>query len=270
MFGNGPAGGVGALLAALSGLLLALAVGPLLPTLLRALRLERVNYSGAPIFTGAGIGFWLAPLSLLWLTPRQLPLVIALWCFGILGLIDDRWGTAEHKGLRGHLGALRRGQVTTGLLKAAGGLIVALSLAWWLERSYLALLGGLLIALTANFFNLLDLRPLRLLKVFWLLGLPLALAGCAPVAACLGFSLPYGRREARREWMLGDAGSNALGALLGTAAVSMLPLAGQVAAVLLLLVFHVWAEKHSLTRWIEARPWARRVDGWGWRSDPES
>lgn len=267
MFGSWPANISGLLVAELWGFLCAVIIGPLLPRLLRWLRLERVNYSGAPLFTSAGLGFWAAPLPLLWLAPQQLPLVTALWCFGILGLADDRWGTAEHKGLRGHLGALRRGRITTGLLKAAGGLIFALLLAWWLERSYGALLGGLLIALTANFFNLLDLRPLRLLKVFWLLGLPLALAGSMPVAACLGFSLPYSRREARREWMLGDAGSNALGALVGTAAVAVVPLAGQAAAAVLLLLFHVWAEKHSLTRWIEAHSWARRLDGWGWRSE---
>jgi UDP-N-acetylmuramyl pentapeptide phosphotransferase/UDP-N-acetylglucosamine-1-phosphate transferase len=73
--------------------------------------------------------------------------------------------------------------------------------------------------------------------------------------------------EARRRVMLGDTGANALGGALGTAAAMLLPLWTQAAAVMLLLGFHLWAEKHSLSAWIEARPWARQVDGWGWRSD---
>lgn len=241
---------------------------PLLPRMLRTLGLERSNYQGQPIGTGAGLLF--AASALPWLLfgqPTDLRLTTAVLGYGVLGFIDDHWGTAEFKGLRGHLRALRGGRVTTGFLKAAGGALLALGLALWGNLSAAAILSALLIALSANLLNLLDLRPLRTLKGFWLLSAGL-LGSAPPLLALLwGLSLPYARLEARRRVMLGDTGANALGGTLGTAAMLALPLWAQGMLVLLLLGFHLWAEKHSLSGWIEARPWARRLDGWGWRKE---
>src|SRR5699024_11211401 len=97
------------------------------------------------------------------------------------------------KGLRGHLGALRRGRLTTGALKAAGIPLLALAGA----AASPAPRGGAMVladaALTAgcaNLAHLLDLRPGRALKDI----LPAAatLAGRrAPGSAC-------GRRERAR------------------------------------------------------------------------
>ena len=114
-------------------------------------------------------------------------------------------------------------------MKAAGGLLLAAWSAWQLRPSLEAAPAGLLIALAANLFNLLDLRPLRALKAFWLLG-SLLLAGGAPfpLAALLGLSLAYVPQEARRTVMLGDTGANALGAVMGIAAVVTLPSVGVV------------------------------------------
>lgn len=247
------------------GAVLALVLNPVLPPLLRLLGLQRVNYSGDPILTGAGLGFVLAALPLLLLERRDLPVLVALCAFAALGFLDDRWGATQFKGFRGHLGALRRGVVTSGLVKAIGGAAVALALGLWMKRGWTALPAALLIALGANLFNLLDLRPLRALKALWLLGSPAALLGSPVIGLCLGYSLPYARREGRREWMLGDTGSNALGAAVGCAAASRLPLAGQVLGGLVLIAIHFWAERHSLTAWIEAHSIARRIDDWGWR-----
>lgn len=250
------------------GFVVGCALTPVLPRVLRGLGLERTNYQGQPIGAGAGLLLVVSVFPWLFLgSASDLRLTAAVLGYGALGFIDDRWGTAEFKGLRGHLRALRQGRVTTGFLKAAGGAALALLLAFSLQLSWWSAISALLIALSANLLNLLDLRPLRTLKGFWLLSAGLLGAGPPLLAQLWGLSLPYARLEARRRVMLGDTGANALGGALGVSAALLLPYWAQALAVTLLLGFHVWAEKHSLSRWIEARSWARRIDGWGWSTD---
>lgn len=252
----------------LGGFLVGRVLAPLLPRVLRGLGLERTNYQGQPIGTGAGLLFVLAALP--WPIvggAHDLQPVVAVLGYGALGFIDDRWGTAEFKGLRGHLRALGKGRVTTGLIKAAGGALLALALALSLRVSGWSVVSALLIALSANLLNLLDLRPLRTLKGFWLLSAGLLWAGPPLLSLLWGLSLPYARLEASRRVMLGDTGANAFGGVVGVSAALVLPLWTQAVCVALLLAFHLWAEKHSLSAWIEARTWARRIDGWGWRTE---
>lgn len=244
-------------------------LSPLLPGMLRSLGLQRTNFTGQPIGTGAGLLFWLLALPWLVLAPDRLTAAAAASAagFGLLGAIDDRWGTAEFKGLRGHLGALRRGRVTTGALKALGGGAVAIGLAIWLRPTWEAVCLAPLIALCANLLNLLDLRPLRALKVFWAVALPLLLTGSPVLWQTFGLSLPYARLEARRQVMLGDTGANLLGGLVGVCAAAVLPWWAALSATGLLGAFHLWAERHSLTAWIERHGWARWVDQLG-RDEP--
>jgi UDP-N-acetylmuramyl pentapeptide phosphotransferase/UDP-N-acetylglucosamine-1-phosphate transferase len=243
----------------------------LLPPTLRRLGLERTNFRGRTILTGAGVCFLVVCLPWLWLPVPPLARIVAVTAlvFGVLGVVDDRWGTAEHKGIRGHLRALRQGRVTTGLLKAVGGLLTAAVAAWLLRPGLFAIPTALLIALTANLFNLLDLRPLRTLKAFWALGVLAAPFGPAPLVALLGSSWCYARMEARRVVMLGDTGANCLGAAVGCTLAVILPPAAIVAGVLALVAFHGWAERHSFTEWISRHAWAKRIDEWGWRQNAE-
>jgi UDP-N-acetylmuramyl pentapeptide phosphotransferase/UDP-N-acetylglucosamine-1-phosphate transferase len=257
--------------ALLGGAILGSILTPALPAILRAVGLERRNYQGGPIGTGAGLLFVLGSLPWLWIaSPGHQRLVAAAAVgFGALGFVDDRWGTAEFKGLRGHLGALWKGRLTTGLLKAVGGLTVAAALAWMLYADWRAIPAAALIALTANLLNLLDLRPLRTLKAFWLFSV--GLLGVAPPVlwAYVGLSVPYARLEAKRRVMLGDAGANLLGGVLGCLAAVVLPPLAQASLVLLLAAFHAWAERHSLTAWIAAHAWARAIDEWGRQPETE-
>lgn len=183
---------------------------------------RRVTLLAGPAYAGsAGLAALVLPAP-----PRlRAALAVATLGAGFVGGYDDLAGHTHAKGLRGHLGALSRGEVTSGTLKILGvgatG-VVAGSLVGRKPggRRGGTLITGALIAGTANLVNLLDLRPGRALKVGLVLGVPLVAAGgtvgslvAAPAGAAAGL-LPADLTE---DSMLGDAGANALGAMLGTA-----------------------------------------------------
>ena len=252
------------------GMLFAAACGPAFYGLFRRIGQTRTNYRGETIPTSAGVvlaaavaALYLGSLTLRVAGGGELaPVAVALG-FSLLGFLDDRWGTAEFKGLRGHFRALLRGRVTTGLVKAIGGLGIASAAASILRDGVSVAAATLVIAMCANAFNLLDLRPLRALKVYWLASLAMLAALPLSYATLLGATVCYAQEERRRRVMLGDAGSNLLGSAVGVTAVLALPDFALWALAALLAVFHLWAEKHSLTGWIAARPWATAVDNWG-------
>src|SRR5207302_8686917 len=87
-------------------------------------------------------------------------------------------GDPTERGWRGHARALRRGAPSTGILKAAGSLGLALFALSDQGRSageYLLAAGVLVVA--TNLFNLLDLRPGRSAKALVLLGAALTIGG---------------------------------------------------------------------------------------------
>src|SRR5690606_15324028 len=105
---------------------------------------------------------------------------------GGVGLYDDVvGGRPEHqaKGFHGHVRALRRGRVTSGVVKIVGAGAAGLAAAALLEvgrparsrwhRLTRIALGAGVVAGGANLFNLLDLRPGRALKAGVLAGAPL-------------------------------------------------------------------------------------------------
>src|SRR6266702_1275381 len=138
------------------------------------------------------------------------------------GAYDDLAGSGDRRGFGGHLGALRHGEVTTGAVKLGGigatGLISAV-LAGGSPAD--VVLNAGLVAGGANLLNLFDLRPARAIKVAAASGALLGAAGqesaAAPVAAALAL-LPEDLGERA---MLGDAGANALGAMLGASAAGL-------------------------------------------------
>jgi hypothetical protein len=132
---------------------------------------------------------------------------------GVAGLHDDLHGEGSAKGFRGHLAALRHGRLTTGATKLAGISATSLLAALCLRQRRDVLLSAAVIAGSANLVNLLDLRPGRALKVGVAGGVLLGRPGV--VGSCVAL-LPGDLGERR---MLGDAGANALGAVLGVALV---------------------------------------------------
>ena len=115
--------------------------------------------------------------------------------------------------------------------------------------------GALLVGLCANALNQLDTRPGRAVKAYVAFAIPLR----APLAAAV-LVAPYDLREM---WMLGDSGSNALGALVGWSSVDRLTGRGRWIAIGALAGLTALGERTSLGRLIERTPVLRTVDKWG-------
>ena len=191
--------------------------------------------------------------------------------FGGLGLLDDLKGDRKVGGFRGHLGALARGRLTTGAAKAFGGGLLSLAAGFLIvsPRPFgYTLLAGLLIALSANTLNLLDLRPGRCLFGFFvgaatigavLLAQHILGAGFLLWAA-LAFALILYPLDAGGAAMLGDTGANTFGAVLGVAGAIYFTPVWQGVLVLALLGFQLWCERYSLSRVIENNPFLRSLD----------
>lgn len=201
----------------------------------------------------------------------RLGMIAAAAGFFVLGLADDLVGDRRSKGIGGHLRALLEGTVTTGAVKAVGGLILAgLIGLWWEESLALAILDGLVIALAANFLNLLDLRPGRACKGFLLLLIPLyAATGSVELrqtsAALAGATLAWLPADLREKGMLGDSGANMLGAVWGAGAVLTLAPGGRIVLGFVLAVLTAASERWSFTRAIERTPPLRWLDRLGRR-----
>lgn len=162
-----------------------------------------------------------------------------------IGLADDAWSGPE-RGFRAHLRAGR----TTGVLKLVGIPLVGLVR----TRS---ISGALLVALSANFLNQLDTRPGRALKAY--------LLGATAVGAPRGLAvllLPYDLREMG---MLGDSGSNGLGAVLGLYSVNQFTGRGRWVAIGALAGLTLLGEARSLGELIERTSGLRELDSLGRR-----
>jgi UDP-GlcNAc:undecaprenyl-phosphate GlcNAc-1-phosphate transferase len=210
--------------------------------------------------------------------------VVALLGAGAVGAYDDLAGAGAAKGFRGHLSALKRGEITTGTVKIAGvgatGLAAAVlaprqargsGRAALLETVLETVIGGALVSGFANLVNLLDLRPGRAVK-FGLLHAPLVLdrtpAGLL-AAAPLGAAAALLPEDLGERAMLGDAGANALGALLGTVVLLKYGRAGRLAHLAAVAALTAASERVSFTQVIAATPALRWFDELGRRPGPD-
>ena len=272
-------------------MLVALASAALLaPALLRELTAgghTRVNYRGRSLPFPFGVLVLAAsPIALIALMllerlassevfhPEVLP--IAVYALGVLalGLVDDtlgeRHGTRPPpRGWRGHGAALLRGELSTGALKAAGSLGLALFAMSYLPLSNARwLLAAAVLVLATNVFNLLDLRPGRTLKALVLLGAGLLIGSANPrplwaLGLFLGPALVAGFVDVRERAMLGDTGAGLLGAVAGLWLVLSLSGTGQVVALALLAAISVYGELRSISELVERTPGLRELDSWG-------
>jgi len=212
-------------------------------------------------------GVWL-PEGFLLTPDIAMPLTILIIGVGLFGLIDDLIGNRDSTGFRGHIGRLFKGRLTTGALKALGIPIIAFYAVYQLSGNLLEAFGnGLLIALFVNTLNLLDLRPGRALKLY--IPLQAVFIFYAPssfglaAAALIGVALMLIKADLREEIMLGDVGSNILGAVIGFSFVMSFGWPVKLALIATLVGLQVFTEKYSLTAIIEKTPVLRAIDGMG-------
>lgn len=214
-----------------------------------------------------------APWELVWV-----PLLPILGMFAA-GTWDDLRGDERPRGFGGHMGALRGGAVTGGLVKLVAGALVGLvTIAALNERRIpeidVWLLAAAAIALMANLINLLDRAPGRASKVVIVLGLPLLFVDAWPAlgAGMLGSAIGTLSLDLRARGMLGDAGANPLGAVLGLGAViaaarvSFDPALSRLALAVLVVVLlglNLASEKWSFSSVIDNTPWLARMDHLG-------
>jgi UDP-GlcNAc:undecaprenyl-phosphate/decaprenyl-phosphate GlcNAc-1-phosphate transferase len=271
----------------LVSLLVALAIAPGTLRLLAQAGELRPNYRGRRlpfpfgVLTVAAALLALVPLLLLEglgevrLVHPEL-LLVALYALGValLGLLDDLLGGERAdgtivRGLRGHGGALLRGELSTGQLKAAGALglaLLAMSFAKLSTGRWLLAAGVLVLAV--DVLNLLDLRPGRSTKAFVLIGAGLTIGSMQlrpllSLGLFAGPALVAGAYDLRERAMLGDTGACVLGALTGLWLVSTLSTAGQIAALAALALIALYGELRSLSALIERTPGVRQLDSWG-------
>jgi hypothetical protein len=119
--------------------------------------------------------------------------------------------------------------------------------------------GALLVGLAANTLNQLDTRPGRALKAFALGAAALRLRPRGAVAAAVLLA-SYDLREMA---MLGDSGSNALGAVLGLGSVKRFSRRQRWSAIAALAGLNLLGERRSLGSLIERTPVVRDLDAWG-------
>lgn len=237
---------------------------------------SRTNHRGEYVTLLEGPAYVLAATAATALSPalphrlRAAATVAALGA-GAVGAYDDFSDSSHIRGFKGHLSALRRGQVTSGTVKLAGVGATGLAAAAILMRRPIdTVIAGGVVAGGANLINLLDLRPGRAIKAGLLAGTPLLGGGPAPAvaAAPLGAAAALLPEDLGERAMLGDAGAHALGALLGVAAVARLGRRGRLALLGGIVGLTAASEVVSFTKVIEAVGPLRWLDRLGRRPPP--
>ncbi|MGH3205379.1 MAG: hypothetical protein ACRDP5_25515 [Streptosporangiaceae bacterium] len=184
------------------------------------------------------------------------------------GGYDDLAGSGDRRGFRGHLGALRHGEVTTGAIKLGGIGVTGLASAAMAGGSPAdVVINAGLVAGGANLLNLFDLRPGRAIKVAVASGALIAAGGSLRPLPPLAAALTLLPEDLAERAMLGDCGANALGAMLGAAAAG-LPRSARIALLAGITGLTAASEKVSFTKVIERTPPLRWLDMLG-RRPPE-
>lgn len=231
---------------------------------------QRVNFRGRTVTLQEGPALAsgvCAAVALVPGTSARVRAASALAAAGAAGFgaYDDLAGSADAKGLRGHLGVLVRGRVTTGMVKMVGLGATGLAAARLLDRGPVdTVVDGALIAAGANLVNLFDLRPGRAVKFALLTAGPALATPAAPlVGPVLGASAALLPEELAERSMLGDSGANALGAALGVAAVARASRPVRLGLLAGVVALTLASEVTSFSRVIDGVAFLRGLDRWG-------
>lgn len=211
-----------------------------------------------------------------------------------LGLFDDAFSGAS-RGWRGHGAAVRRGEFPSGLLKAVGTLGLAAYVAssglggHTVEGAFFGRLDGsdiaggvfvtridllpyllivLVLVLSTNLFNIVDLRPGRAVKLLILVAVGTTIAAGTRIldgyGAYIGAILVVGVYDLRERGILGDTGANLLGAVAGLMLVTVITSTlGLALCVVALLAITTYGEFRSISAFVERTPGFRHLDSIG-------
>jgi UDP-GlcNAc:undecaprenyl-phosphate GlcNAc-1-phosphate transferase len=239
--------------------------------------LVKLNYKKAPIMTSYGIVSFVymaavmlglaqlhyADMKRVWI---YLAPMSAMWA---LGIIDDIWGTRDVGGFKGHFKRLLfERRLTTGAVKAIGGGMVGIVAGWYLSGGSPLkwILAAMLIPLASNILNLFDLRPGRAVAVFFFgLGVICIAVGSRVsdpwlVGSVAAVTLMFSVMDSSGRAMMGDSGSNTLGAALGLTMVLSTGPVFQILAVVIIIAVHLYSEKRSMSALIERNSMLRFID----------
>ncbi|OLS39399.1 hypothetical protein BTR22_00495 [Alkalihalophilus pseudofirmus] len=243
----------------------------------RSLGWTVVNYEGKAVPYSLGVIILYGYATYCMIVPEEtyaiafsyqaLAYVVGIW---FLGFIDDRYGTKEPKGLRGHLYFVWTKKIpTTGLIKLIGTFILSMLFVYHLHTTsiYEALRYFLLLSWLPHLANLFDTRPLRVCKFSTIILIPILLSYPAPAFFLLIYGLAifylWFVLEGHRQALLGDNGSTTAGAVLAIIIIQFTPTHIQ-----WLIVFGVGfliflAERISFSKVINASGILKWLDGIG-------
>lgn len=188
-------------------------------------------------------------------------LYLITFIFGLVsmffaGILDDIIGNRDVSGLKGHFKSLLNGRLTTGGFKAIFGGFIGILISLVISKNISdIIINTLIIALSTNLMNLLDLRPGRAIKGFLviMITLFLTLADFFKVLPLLIVPnvLAYFNLDLKAKAMMGDTGSNVLGISIGILVAMGCSSNIRLSWLVFLILIHLITEKFSLTKIIE-------------------
>lgn len=236
----------------------------------------RQNYQGKYIPSGLGL---LLILNFLAIIPFMhlfsgvaLSMILLkgflLGVIAFMGIADDFLGDSS-RGIKGHVKVLiKEKRFTSGGLKAAVGLLSGFMLGIFFGGSFIeVVISALVFALSVNTFNLMDVRPGRSIKMYILFSFLIIIwrrdQAVLLITPILGAALRILPLDLGEEGMLGDIGSNLLGASVGFFLVVLLDLPIKILILGALIVIQ-WVGDHiSFSKLIERNNALRYIDNLG-------
>jgi hypothetical protein len=160
------------------------------------------------------------------------------------------------------------GKFSTGAVKAVGAIGLAAFATLGNRNDLHYVVDLLLLLLTTNLFNLIDLRPGRVEKALVLLlaGVCLGAWTAAPIdllGVFIGPVLVVAAFTLRERAMLGDTGSNLIGAIGGVWLLTTLGGDGRLIALAIVAALTIYGELRSISNAIESIPPLRSLDSLG-------
>ena len=262
----------------LTGLVGTYSVIPFFKNMLIASNVIRPNYKKDMIPVSMGLVF--LPMIVIngiilaiFTTEYKNLLYLFMYIFGLIamclvGILDDIIGNRDVSGLKGHFKSLFKGNLTTGGFKALFGGFVGILISVAISKNIIDIgINTLIIALSTNLMNLLDLRPGRAIKVYLFLAILIFLTIAGYPKGLLLLIVPsvlvYFTHDLKAKAMMGDTGSNVLGISIGILVAMGYGLGVRVGWLVFLIFIHLLTEKYSLTKIIEQNKFLNFIDKLG-------